>query len=411
MTPTRPADRPAPEATTPAAPVRTDKPARLLSLDAYRGFIMLLMASSGFALTKVAEHFPHNSVWRFLAFHTDHVAWVGCSLWDLIQPSFIFMVGVAIPYSHASRKAKGESEGRIFVHTVWRAAVLVFLGVFLTSNWSKRTNFVFTNVLAQIGLGYVYVYLLRGRGLTAQLSALALLLVGTTLWFAVYPLPGPGFDYAAVGLPANWRWLDGHFAHWDKNTNFAAAFDSWFLNLFPQQDPTKPFRFNPGGYATLNFVPSMATMILGLMAGEMLRRPGTVKDKLDTLIFWGSVCMVLGLLAGWFVCPIVKRIWTPSWVLYSGGWTFWLLAAFFWLIEVRGYRRWAFPLVVVGMNSIAMYLMSQLLRGWLKTTFHIHFGPRWFIGTYGPLVETSAILLVLWLICLWLYRRGIFLRV
>jgi predicted acyltransferase len=342
----------------------------------------------------------------------------------------MFMVGVAIPYSYASRKAKGDSETTIWKHVLWRSFLLIVLAVFLSSanapraispdprgtdagffaaHLAPQTNYVFVNVLAQIGLGYSFVYLLRGRGVKVQLAAIAAILVGYTLLFAAYPAPGPDFDYASVHKRGEkWEPMTGWFAHWEKNTNAAHAFDVWFLNLFPR---TEPFRYNEGGYQTLNFVPSMATMILGLMAGELLRGAWRNRRKFLTLLLAGAVCFVLGLLAGQTLNPIVKRIWTPSWVLFSAGWTFWILAAFYGVIDLQGYRRWAFPLVVVGMNSIAMYCMSQLMKPWVFGRLKVHLGQWWFTGPYGPIVETSVVLLVLWLVCYWMYRRGIFLRI
>ena len=391
-----------------------EKPARLLSLDAYRGAIMLFMASGGLALPAAAKQFPDSPIWRFLAFNTDHVEWVGCSLWDLIQPSFMFMVGVAMPYSIAGRRAKGESERKIALHVLYRAVLLVLLAVFLTSNWSKQTDFVFVNVLAQIGLGYAFLYLLLERGMRVQLAALAVILIGYWLLFLLWPSPDPA-AYAA-GSPS---W----FAHWNKNANAATDFDVWFLNLFPRAEP---FVFNNGGYQTLNFVPSLGTMILGLMAGEMLRTSKSKMHKLAWLLSVGALCLALGWLAGEFFCPIVKRIWTPSWVLFSAGWTFAMLAGFFWLIDIQGWRRWSFPFVVVGMNSIAMYCMAQLMKGWMRSSLQIHLGPFampslrrmnlsvdpvWVNNTFGPIVQSATVLLVLWLICLWMYRRGIFLRI
>lgn len=421
LTETRPTRRPVLEQppTTPPAPA--EKPTRLMSLDAYRGFIMLVMASGGLAIPRVARTaFPDSPVWSFLAFQTDHVKWLGCSFWDLIQPSFMFMVGVALPYSHASRQAKGESETRIFLHTLWRSLVLILLGIFLSSNSSPMTNFTFVNVLTQIGLGYTFLYLLVGRGLAVQLGALAAILIGYTLYFGLYPLVGPGLDYATVGVPENLL-LTGWFAHWNMNTNAASAFDLWFLNLFPRP---KPFVFNEGGYQTLNFIPSLATMILGLIAGEWLRRKENPWHHLTFLVAAGAICLTLGLVMGELVCPIVKRIWTPSWALYSTGWTFWMLAAFYYLIEQRGWRRWAFPFVVVGMNSIAIYCMAQLMKGWIAKTLQIHLGgPAGWLNSrltesfgmnltvYAPIIESAAVLLVLWLICLWMYRRKLFLKV
>jgi predicted acyltransferase len=414
-----------------AVPTPREKPARLVSLDAYRGVIMLFMASGGLALPEVAKHFPDSPIWRFLAFSTDHVPWIGCSLWDLIQPSFMFMVGVAMPYSIASRRARGDSESRIAAHVLYRALVLVLLAVFLSSNWSKQTDFVFVNVLAQIGLGYAFLYLLLGRGLPVQMAALASILIGSWLLFFVWPLPPAGFDHRSVGWTNDWQGLPGWFAHWDKNTNAAAAFDVWFLNLFPRAEP---FVFNKGGYQTLNFVPSLGTMLLGLMAGEMLRTPRDRWRKLGWLLLAGAMCLTLGWVTGELLCPIVKRIWTPSWVLYSAGWTFVMLAGFFWIIDIQGWKRWAFPLIVVGMNSIAMYCMAQLIKGWVRSSLQIHLGglamltlthivkpvlalmnvtidPAWVNNTYGPITQSVAVLFVLWLICLWMYRRGVFLRI
>jgi predicted acyltransferase len=426
-------------------------PPRLVSLDAYRGFIMLVMASGGLGFARIlhglegsalaastlglagasrplsalanlfpgrTDLFPVSRLWSFLGYQFDHVEWVGCAFWDLIQPSFMFMVGVAAPYSFASRVAKGESYKRMLAHAVWRSALLILLAVFLSSPLrlprgvpeplGPNVNWAFTNVLGQIGLGYVFVFLLVGRGWRVQLGVIAAILAGYTLLFGLFPLPEPGFDYRQVGVPAGWRHLTGWFAHWDKNTNAAHSFDVWFLNLFPRAEP---FRFEPGGYQTLNFVPSLATMLLGLLAGEMLRTSRRPAAKFALLAAAAVVCLAVGWLMGMFVCPIVKRIWTPSWAVFSAGWTFAILAGFFGLIDVLGWKRWSFPLVVVGMNSIAMYCMSQLLKPWIGRSLRTWGGRYWFEGPYGPAVYSAAILLVLWLFCLWLYRRKVFLRI
>ena len=114
------------------------------------------------------------------------------------------------------------------------------------------------------------------------------------------------------------------------------------------------------------------------------------------------------------ICPIVKRIWTPAWTLFSGGACFFLLAGFNWLIEVKGYRRWAFPLVVIGMNSIAAYLMAHLFERFIEDSFRIHFGMgifRIFGSGTEPFLMGAAVLLVYWLMLWWMYRRKVFLRV
>lgn len=396
-----------------AAPTPATAPVRLASLDAYRGFVMLLMMAEVLRLGAVAAAHPDSAVWQFLAFHQSHVEWVGCSLHDLIQPSFSFLVGVALPFSLAARAARGQTTGAMTLHAVGRAALLVALGIFLRSVGSPSTRFTFVDTLTQIGLGYPFLFLLGLRPRREQWLAFALILVGYGAAFALYPLPGPEFDWAGAGVAADWPYhLDGFAAHWNKNTNPARAFDVWFLNLLPQP---QPFLNNSGGYATLNFIPTLATMILGLLAGGVLRHPGEPAARLRWLILAGTGC----LLAGWGlgelgVVPVVKRIWTPSWVLYSGGWCLLLLAAFHAVLDLAGWRRWAFPLIVVGMNSIAAYCMAWLFKGFIAAALKRHLGTAPFqaLGpNYEPLLLGAATLAVLWLLLWWMYRRAIFLRI
>ncbi len=243
-------------------------------------------------------------------------------------------------------------------------------------------------------------------------TALAAILFGYWLAWALYPVPGPGFDYRSVDVPSNWSHnFSGFAAHWNKNANLGTAFDQWFLNLFPRPSP---FVANEGGYLTLSFIPTLATMILGLIAGGWLRTFAP-SLPLRRLVLAGVSGIVLGLIlhfAG--VCPIVKRIWTPSWTLFSGGACFLLLAAFSWVIEVKGYRRGAFPVVVIGMNSMAAYLIAHLCEDFITSSFRIHLGdvPFRLLGpALQPLLLGGAVLLTYWLMLFWMYRRKIFLRV
>jgi predicted acyltransferase len=386
---------------------------RLASLDAYRGFVMLAMASGGAAILGPLAHSGDPDSSRFLhvlSEQLDHVEWGGCSFWDLIQPSFMFMVGVAMPFSYASRRARGDQWIRLFGHAVLRSLILIALAVFLASNGSKYTQFSFTNVLGQIGLGYVFVFLLLEKRPAIQLAAAVAILAGDWLLFAAFPLPGGGFPSATHGASDPQIVMTGFFAHWNKNANVAAAFDRWFLNLFPHP-ADHPFVFNEGGYATLNFIPSIATMLFGVLAGELLLSGRSRAGKLRALFVAGAACISLGLVLDATICPIIKRIWTPSWVVYSTGWTCWMLASFYAVIDVAGFRRWTFPLVVVGMNSIAIYLMAQLMKPFVRASLRTHFGEQLFAGPYGPLVRGSSTLLVFWLICFWLYRQKIFIKI
>ena len=390
----------------------TTKSERLVSLDAYRGAIMLMMASAGLGLAQVARQYPDSGLWQFVGHQTEHAEWAGFTLWDIIQPAFMFMVGVALPWSIASRRARGHSFERMFAHALWRALALVLLAVFLTSAWSKRTVWVFTNVLAQIGLGYPIVFLLAFARPRVQWLAAVGILVVCWLVFALHPLPPADFDWQSVGVPDDWVHLTGFAAHWEKNANLAATFDRWFLNLFPREEP---FVFSRGGYQTLNFVPSLATMIFGLLAGQLLRGNLTITRKLKRLILFALAGIVLGqaiALVG--LCPIVKRIWTPSWAICSAGWATLLLAGFVAIVEWRGWKRWSFPLVVVGLNPIALYCLWQLMGGSIRDNVRRHAGPHVFEiagKACAPGLERLAVLIVLWLVVLWMYRRKIFLRI
>ncbi len=388
-------------------------PRRLASIDAFRGLVMFLMMAEILQLPRLAKEFPDEPFWQAVAFHTQHVEWTGCSLHDLIQPSFSFLVGVALPFSLAGRVARGQSFAVRFGHTLWRSLVLVLLGIFLRSINRPQTNFTFEDTLTQIGLGYPFLFLLAHARRSVQAAALALILAGYWALFALAPLPGPDFPYPAVGVPANWpHHLSGFAAHWDKNSNPAWAFDQWFLNLFPRE---QPFVYNRGGYATLSFIPTLGTMILGLIAGGWLRDEGPGSRKVLRLTAAGVLCLGLGTLLDLTgVCPSVKRIWTPAWTLYSGGWCFLFMAAFYAVLELLGWKRWAFPLVVIGMNSIAIYCLVHLADKFIIRSLRTHLGRDFFQGLgkeYEPVLTGAAALLVFWLILFWMYRRRLFLKV
>jgi heparan-alpha-glucosaminide N-acetyltransferase len=386
---------------------------RLVSLDAFRGTVMLLMLAEAMRLPVVANAFPHSAFWRVIGFNTEHVDWQGCSLHDLIQPAFSFLVGAALPFSIASRIMKGQAFGSMLAHTVRRALILIFLGFFIRSQWSHQTYFTFEDTLTQIGLGYVFLFLLGFARVRTQVLALVLILICFWAAFALYPAPGPQFDYSKVGVPQNWiHNYTGFLSHWNKNSNLSWAFDVWFLNLFPREHP---FVFNEGGWSTLSFIPTLGTMILGLLAGEWLKGKVSKQQKLRGLVIAGTGLLLLGLLCQWAgICPIVKRVWTSSYTLYSGGWVVLMLAAFYALIEWHGWRRWAFPLVVIGMNSIAVYVMSWTMEGFLGGAVDRHFG--WALSgmagpAFQPVLRGFAVILIFWLILFWMYRRKIFLRI
>ncbi len=387
---------------------------RVASVDVYRGFVMLLMMAEILSLSRVSEALPGNTFWQFLSFHQSHVEWTWLALHDMIQPSFTFLVGVVLPYSIASRKNKGATFSSLLQHTIKRSVILICLGIFLRSIDSTQTYFTFEDTLSQIGLGYTFLVLLAFYSQRVQLIALIIILAGYWLAFAVYPLPGNSFDYAAAGVTPDWEHnLHGFAAHWNKNTNLAWAFDKWFLNLFPRKSV---FLNNEGGYATLSFIPTLGTMILGLFAGNMLHASTSQKEKIRFFIITGLCLIGAGILlhvTG--INPIVKRIWTPAWTIFSGGICFLMLAFFYGIIDVAGKKKWSFFLMVIGANSIAAYVLADGgMRAFIHQSLYVHLGQSFdqlFGLAYAPLVSGALTLIFLWLILYWMYKKEIFIKI
>lgn len=384
---------------------------RNIAVDAYRGLVMLLMMGEVMKFAEVYRAYPTSLFWRVLAYNQTHVEWAGLGLHDMIQPSFTFLVGVALPYSIASRFKKGETFRKQLGHAIWRSFLLVAIGIFLRSIGRPITYFTFEDTLTQIGLGYTFAFLLYFCRPKWQWIAFASILAAYWLAWAIYPAPGPGFDYTAVGVPADWHHnFTGFASHWNKNSNLGNAFDVWFLNLFPRESR---FAFNGGGYLTLSFIPTLGTMLLGLFAGRWYRETQTV--PLKKFLLAGAGLFALSLVLHFTgICPIVKRIWTPAWTLFSGGICFFFLSAFAWIIDIKGNRKWAFPLVVVGLNSMAAYLIAHLCEDFIFGSLHTNVGDGLF-QAFGsglqPLMLGIAVMLIYWLMLFWMYRKKIFIRI
>ena len=387
---------------------------RVASVDVYRGFVMLLMMAEVLSLSQVSASLPGKSFWAFLSFHQSHVPWTWLALHDMIQPSFTFLVGVVLPYSIASRKAKGATFKSLLAHTIKRSLILIFLGIFLRSMDANQTYFTFEDTLSQIGMGYTFLVLLGFCSHRTQIIALIVIIVGYWLAFALYPLPDSSFDYATAGVTANWEHnLHGFSAHWNKNTNLAWAFDRWFLNLFPRKSV---FLNNEGGYSTLSFIPTLGTMLLGLIAGNALHSGITQQQKTMFFVKAGIALIAIGILlhiSG--VNPIVKRIWTPAWTIFSGGICFLILAFFYGVVDVAGKNKWSYFLMVIGANSIAAYVLADGgMRSLIHHSLYIHLGQNFdqFLSVpYAPLISGGITLLILWLILNWMYKKKIFIKI
>lgn len=397
----------------PPASVSSPQPpaaARLASLDAYRGLTMLLLmftAANGDWQRPLLEANPGADWLAAVLEQCEHAEWRGLTFWDMIQPSFMFMVGVGMAYSCASRLKRGDSWWALLGHAVYRAVALTLLGVFLRSLGSDSTQWTLEDVVSQIGLGYVPLFLLWSATSGVRLWAGGLLLLGVWALYALWPTPGSDFDPQANGAVAH---LEGFFGHWNQNANPGHYLDQWLLNLFPRD---KPFFYNSGGYNTLNFVPSLVTMLLGLLTGDVLRVSKPSTALVARLLAWGAVLTVAGLaldFAG--VCPLVKKVWTPAFTLVSGGLCIGALAVLLQMVDVWRLRRLAMPAQIVGLNPLTAYCMTWMLPAWTLQQLHTHVGPDAFtaFGSAAPMAENFVVGLAFWGILYAMHRRGVYLR-
>jgi predicted acyltransferase len=356
----------------------TALPRRLESLDAYRGLIMFTLLCGG-----IFQSLQGHPWWHWLAVQNEHVVWEGAVYWDLIQPAFMFMVGVAMPFAFAVRRARGESWTQQFGHAVRRALLLILIGVLLDHIGAQRVQIGFIRVLQQIAFGYVAAFFVLGRSRAVQAFVVAAILAGYQWLWMFNPWNGPGGPWAM------------------GNENIGSAFDMWLLG-----------RHYSGYYVGMNAMPSTATIVFGVMAGEYVRAARDTRRAARALALAGVVAILAGLaISPWF--PLIKRIWTPSFTVYSAGWTTLMLAAFYWTIEVQGWRRWAFPLVVVGMNSIAAYVIGNAFAGWFRSATGAWLGVLTPVvgDVWLPVLQRALFALSAWGILYWLYRRRIFFKV
>lgn len=362
---------------------------RLQSLDAFRGLIMSTLLCGG-----IFQSLKGVSGWNVLARQNEHVEWAGCTYWDLIQPSFTFMVGVAMPFAYARREALGDTWTQRLGHALLRAFNLMLIGILLDHFGAEKIQIGFIRVLQQIAISYCLAFFFVGRGLRAPAVAAAVLLVGYQLLWMHNPWNGAGGPWAM------------------GNENIGGAFDRWLLG-----------RNYSGFYVGMNAIPATATMLFGVMAGVLVQRTvaGGTEGAVDRGAARRKACAVLlgaglaGIAAGlasspWF--PLIKRIWTPSFAIYAGGWTTLMLLAFYWSIEVMGWRRWSFPLVVVGTNSIAAYVLGNAFGGWFRGASNAWIG--WLKAPLGeawwPVAQRGLFALAAWGVLYWLWRRKIFFK-
>jgi predicted acyltransferase len=344
-----------------------------------------------------------------------HAAWNGFTPTDLVFPTFLFLVGASIVFSTESRLSRGVTRATLFAHTLRRAIILFLLGLVVNGTpFFRLSTMRYYGVLPRIALCYfivatLYIFIRRPQGSAAgqptvgdKVGLLVICLIGYYILMRFVPVPGfglPGRDVPLLDHDANIvAWLDRHL--------FSAP------HLYERtRDPE----------GLLSTIPALGTALLGVLTGLFLRAPRSDSRRAATLAIAGIACVVLGFAWNpWF--PINKKLWTSSFVLYAGGWSLLILAGFWFLVQVRGYRRGTWPLLVFGMNAITAYVISEVMAASLS---NVHVGEHsnvlhWIYqhvaAVIGPpsvasLTYSLLYVLVCWLIVLPLYRKKIFIKI
>jgi predicted acyltransferase len=362
---------------------------RLLSLDFFRGLTMFLLVAEGTGLWWTLVQDPIRGTFLesfFIQF--EHHPWHGLRFWDLIQPFFMFIVGVAMPFSFQKRVSQGESYNSIKWHIIQRSFILLAFGVGLHCGYNKKLVWELWNVLSQLSVTIPIAFFLMKYPNRVQLTVSLFLLLITDLLYRFFP-------------------LEGYNQSWIIDKNFGSWMDMILMGKLN----------NGGGWVAINCIPTAAHTIWGVLAGLLLIKDVSRKCKFKTLIIAGSIALIFGYgldQAG--VTPIIKRIATDSFVFVSGGWALIGLALSYWLIDIKGYQKWIFPFVVVGTNSIFIYLFFQTVGGqWLNEFISIFSkGMLYWTGASEFVLNVYTSLVILateWGLCYWLYKRKIFFRI
>ncbi len=357
---------------------------RLVSLDFFRGLTMFLL------IAEFANLFPlflapelDGTLLHPIGVQLHHCEWTGLHFWDLIQPFFMFIVGVAMPLSFARRTAKGDTNRQLLGHVLKRSLLLLILGWALYCIEPGKITFRFQNVLAQLSVTYLLAYLVMKKSPWVQiLFSIALVALSEAL-YRFFPLEGFNHPFTA-------------------GENFGA-----WSNLLISGEK------NDGHWAIFNAIPTAAHTIWGVLAGLLLTSGRSQKSKLKTLIIFGLAALAIGYSLSIFT-PIIKRISTSSFVFTSGGYTILMLALCYWLIDMLNYRKGVLFFSVVGMNSLFIYLFAHVGGAVLLRSIVSPFSMPLFslISPWMAEFMTSlAVLALLWYICYKLYKLNVFFRI
>lgn len=362
---------------------------RLYSLDALRGFDMFWIIGAEEIFHRMAE-ITDSTVWIALSNQFHHPAWHGFTFYDLIFPLFLFLAGVSTPYSLGKQMEKGKNRRDLLFRVIKRGLILVFLGIIYNNGLEIRPldEIRFGSVLGRIGLAYMFaniIYLFTKQ--KGQLIWFIALLIG--YWLLLLFNSTPGYPMGDLSIQGN----------------FASYLDTLIL-------PGKIYADIHDPEGLIATIPAISTALLGIYAGNLLRTT-TEERRIDTakrLVVMGIILIVIAQIWN-LVFPINKNLWTSSFTLQCGGISMILMSAFYYVIDILGYKKWAFFFKVIGMNSILIY-MSWRFINWSYTTSSLFQWIGQIVGEpYNSVVMVCCYLAVEWAFLYFLYKKRIFLRV
>ncbi len=368
--------------------LRLSKSQRLYSLDALRGFDMIWIMGLGYIIKDYSAT-QDTAFWHAIHTHFIHKVWHGFAFWDLIFPLFMFLAGVSVPYSVGRGLESGKTKSELLYKTIKRGMLLILIGIVYNNGLQLRpvSDIRFPSVLGKIGATYMFaviIYLYANK--TMQWLWFGFLLVG--YWLLLKFTSAPGFPMGDLTEPGN----------------FASYIDRSIL----------PGKLSRGVHDTVGLVctiPGICNVLLGIFTGLLLKSDKTTSiAKVKWMIIAGVVSIVLSVL--WNLdFPYNKNLWSSSFVLLTGGVSLLLLSLFYYIIDVKGYKRWAFFLRVIGMNSILIYI-SPIFIDWNYTTNALFRWLEQLAGEpYGRFVIAFCAILVQWLFLYFLYKKKVFLKV
>jgi predicted acyltransferase len=361
------------------------KPNRILSIDVLRGFDMLLIIFADRFFMGLHEG-AGTSFTGLLANQFDHPDWFGSTFYDIIMPLFLFVVGAVIPFSLSKRMQEDTSTAAIYGKLIKRFVILFILGWIVQGNLLALDSaqfHIFSNTLQAIAVGYFFsciAYINLTRKWLYFIFAFCL--ISYALILTIPNVPGIG---KSVLLP---------------DRNFALYVDQLVFGKF---DDGLQYTWLLTG---LGFT---ATTLSGIFAGELIKS-NLPRNKVALYLFLvGIVSLALGLIWGiWH--PIIKKIWTSSFVLASSGVCYLLLALFYWIIDVKGKIKWSFPLKVIGMNAITAYVLSHVIN-FSKVADFLLFGLEQYTGAYYGMIATIGGFGLLYLLLWYMYQNKTFIKV